>query len=642
MYLRLDELTAFDAKVASREERVFWFVQLVRWLRGSGLEKKGLRLRYLAAQLEQHTDSRDTFSTSLALLVCEWDWEQLLAYGGIPRDYHFAGAVREWLAYHGLPAACDTADPVSVLALAFGKNRVDWLSAPELGDIALSLIAPDIRSELRRALEDALVDLGNQLVAQAHSPSVRALSRAERSPFAGLNTAVYEFLASESQGRRPDALLGRTKQCLFQLERFRIELAERGADLNTTFQLDRISQQLHRLRALVRVRCDTSALVVSRTSIAIIEDIQRSTSGRRLFARSTDLLRANLIDTAADVGRDYLTEEKSSWRAAFVAGAGGGALMAGATLVKYGLTNLALPTFYEGVAFSLNYAMIFCIAYLTHCTIATKLPAHTAATMAASVQRETGHGERLVEFVSIWRAMVRLQFAGLLGNVVVAGPLAFLIDVALVRWRGHHFLSDAAAEHVLHANSIVGPSIVYAALTGVLLWLSSLIGAAGDNWARITSLSDRIATNVYVMRRVGSTRARPFAQWFAARVGGLTGNASLGIMLGGVPAAFAIAHLPVDIRHVTVSTSSLALAWSASVGTSTQLTLAAIGVLAIGATNVAVSFALALQFALGSKQRKARSSSRMLVRLGVGAWLRGRSGRLKVGKHRLRARALDA
>jgi site-specific recombinase len=622
LYRRLDELSSFAAGHANDEDRVFWFVQLARWLRGTGAEKKGLRLRYLVTQLEQHPDWRETFATSVTQLVQSWDLEQLLAYGGIARDFHLAGAVGEWLSFRGLPVACKTNDPVQVLALAFDEQDVSWLSAAEIGKLARLLIDLDTRSELERALEEALVDVANQLVAQAHSPSVRSLSRVARSPFSGLNAAIAEFLSKSRGEQKPEALTGRIRQCLRLLDTHALELVGRGADLDTTFQLDRMAQQLKRLELLVKVRSNATDEQLGHTCIAIIRSITRSTSGRRLFSRSTELLRQNLIETAASVGRDYLHEEKSSWRAAFTAGAGGGALMAFATLIKYGLASLHLPVFYEGIVFSLNYATIFCIAYLLHFTIATKLPAHTAAALANSVQEQAGHRARLYAFVSIWRAMVRLQLAGLLGNLVIAVPLAYALDRASQQLFGHHVLDAHTAEHVFESNTLLGPSFLYAALTGVFLWISSLAGAAGDNWVRVTGLADRLATNVRVMRGIGAARARPFAEWLASRVGGLTGNAALGCMLGAIPAAFAIAQLPVEIRHVTVSASSFALAYAAGVGNASQLGFTAAGVAAIGVINVSVSFALALQVALGSSARKAPGSARALVKIGIARWLR--------------------
>jgi site-specific recombinase len=303
-----------------------------------------------------------------------------------------------------------------------------------------------------------------------------------------------------------------------------------------------------------------------------------------------------------------------------------------ATLIKFQLSRLQLPTFYEGIAYSLNYATVFCAAYLLHCTIATKLPAHTAAALANSVRANTGHSARLQRFTEIWRAMVRLQIAGLLGNVLVAGPLAYALDVLTQHAFGGHLLDAHAAQHVLDANSILGPSAAFAALTGVFLWLSSLIGAAADNWTRVVHLVERLSTNLHVMRSIGPERARSAAEWWVSRFGGLTGNIALGFMLGGIPALFAIVQLPVEIRHVTVSASSFALALARGAGDLTQLWLAAIGVLTIGAVNVTVSFALALRVALSATETEQRSSARALIRSAIARWLHrqplaGHSGR---------------
>jgi site-specific recombinase len=360
---------------------------------------------------------------------------------------------------------------------------------------------------------------------------------------------------------------------------------------------------------------------------AIVGDVLRSGSGRRLVTRSADLVVQNLVDGAANVGRAYLDAEQSSWRAAFRAGAAGGALMAMATLVKVFLGRLHLPTFYEGFAFSMNYAAAFCVAYLAHATIATKLPAHTAAALARSAQNGPSHRARLAAFLSVWRSTLRLQLAGLVGNVVVAGPLAFLVDVAAHRVSGGHVLGAEKADHVLRTTSVLGPSIVFAALTGVFLWVSSLVGAWGDNWARVHRLSDRLATNRHAMVHGRLAHARRWADALVGRAGGLLGNATLGFLLGGVPAAFAIARLPVEIRHITVSTSSVALALASGAGTRGEIALAALGLVVIAAVNVAVSFVLALGLALrATRGMRASASSHAIVRIGIRQWAHGRGG----------------
>lgn len=623
MYRRLDELCEFAPGSARPEERVFWFVQLVGWLRGDAEHKKGLRLRYLRTQLEQHAAWRENVSQTINALLRSWDFEQLLAYGGIPRDFHFTGAVKEWLSFRVLPSACSTTDPVEVLMLACEREDARWLSETELGKLAIMLVDLDTRASIARALERAMISLSNQVVAQAHAPSVNNLSRTERSPFAGLNAAVESFVAQARSERQPERLLGRIAQCRELLGQSERELTERGADLNTTFQLERMQRQLARLQLLVQSSCRAKPEQLGRAASEVIDAVARNTSGRQLFERSSQLWLRNLVDTTAAVGQDYLGDQRSAWHAAFLAGAGGGVLMSLATIAKYALARLDLPPVYEGIVYALNYSLAFIAAYLLHFTIATKLPAHTAAALAKSVQEEAGHLTRLRKFLGVWRAMVRLQVAGLLGNVLVVAPLSFALDRAMLVLFHTHILSEHTAEHVLHKNALLGPSVLYAALTGVFLWFSSFAGAAVDNWARVVDLGERLSTHLGVMQRGTEQRARPRAQWFVDRIGGFAGNATLGFLLGGVPALFAVLQLPVDIRHVTVSASSFALAVSHGVWPDSLLWNAGLGVLAIGSVNVTASFALALQVALSVNASRARSSARALVKVAMRRWLQG-------------------
>jgi site-specific recombinase len=174
---------------------------------------------------------------------------------------------------------------------------------------------------------------------------------------------------------------------------------------------------------------------------------------------------------------------------------------------------------------------------------------------------------------------------------------------------------------VLASNAILGPSILFAALTGIFLWVSSLIGAWGENWTRVTHLSERLATNLHAMKRLGAERARGYADAVVKRTGGLLGNVALGFMLGGIPAAFAMARLPVQIRHVTVSTSSVALAIAAGSGGRSEIALAVAGVVMIGVVNVVVSFVFALWLALrATRGIRATGSSLALVRIGLTRW----------------------
>jgi len=621
---RLDELTEFPPIKGSQEERVLWLIELVAWLRPTKNQRGSAKLTFLETQLARQPERLKNVVAAMTEIVRGSGISELLAYGGISRDFHLGGAIKEWFTARILPAACKTEDGEQILALAFKEGDVSWVARGGIAQLLRQIVDPALAPELLRQLIDALANLTFQVVAQAHSPSVRSLAQQERSPFNGLHSAMTQLTAEPANETLIAALRGRVKQCLLLVESHRAELVDRGADLNTTFQLVRLEQQLERLILLAETLHDPSDRVIGRLCTVIVKMVAHNATGKSLFARSSDLFIQNLVETAASVGRDYLDEEKSSFLAAFGAGAGGGALMAIATVVKYFLIGRHMTPLYEGVFFSINYATIFCAAYLLHFTIATKLPAHTAAALAESVRMGGAHRARIAAFVAVWRATVRLQVAGLLGNVLIAAPLAFAFDVIAMRAVGHHLLNHDAAEHALTSNSIAGPSILYAALTGFFLWMSSLIGAAGDNWTRVIGLGDRLATNVHAMKRLGVARARPLAASFVHRVGGLLGNISLGVMLGAIPALFAIASLPVEIRHVTVSTSSVALAFAAGAGSHEDLVLAVLGVLTIGVVNVAVSFALALWLALRStKTGRSADASTALIRVGLRYWLTG-------------------
>ncbi len=609
---RLDELCEVSLEGAQREEIVFWFVRLMDWLRPKKSAEAGARVRYFETMLERNEPWKANVSAALTLLVEGSEVEEFLAYGGIPKDFHFIGAVSDWLTARFLPTPCDTRDVEAVVRATFRAGDLVWLARSGVVAALAKLLPPALLATLTEAAQQAMIDLSHQLVAQARAPALRVLDRA-RSPFPGLHSAAAEFVASEDKSS--DAIVGRVSQCLEAIEELREGLARRGADLNTTFQLARMTDQLRRFRDLARLQTATHPANVV---LSMLRDTVRNDRGAHLFRRSSKLLVRNVVDTTSEVGSEYLKSD--SWSASFRAGMGGGLIMAFATAAKYTLARLSLPAAYEGIVFSLNYAAAFLAAYLLHWTIATKLPAHTAAALAHCVEGKEGPRLRLEKFATTWRSLVRLQMGGLLGNVVSVVPAALLLDEIARRMFKHSVLTETAREHVLASHSWVGPSIFYAALTGVFLWVSSLFGALADNWARVGRVEQSLATNVRAMRMWGARRAHRLAHAFVHRIGGLVSNTTLGFLLGGVPAFFAILSIPIEIRHVTVSSGSVAIACRGMHGLAVLDSITTVA--AIGVVNVVMSFALALWFALRTTDEPGKAGA--LVKIGVKRWLHGK------------------
>lgn len=610
-HARLDELFELTGATATQEERVFWFVRLMAWLRPRRGEEASKRVRFVSRHLAAHPEVRARVSRTVAELAASVDVTSFLTYGGIPRDFHLLGAVTQWLTERALPSRCRTTDLERIVCLALREDDVTWIAPSGVADFLVELAGRPTLDALAAAAREAMLDLCHQVAAQAHAPAVRNLPALERSPFRGLYEAAAAFVR-EPGGKAPyDALRGRLRECLRTRDALRAHHASAGADLNTSFQLLRIQRQLARLD-LLAVALHEGRPSASRVAAELTRRAVKSRRAGHLLSRSSELVVKNLVDTTAEVGDRYLDERSSSLRNAVLAGAGGGLLMVVATLLKLAIASLHLPHLYEGIAFSINYGAAFCAAYLLHFTIATKLPAHTATALARSVQGGGTRTERVAAFRSALVALVRLQIGGLLGNLAVAGPLAFAIAFGFRRATGHALIPFEKTTHILEESSLLGPSALFAALTGVFPWLSSLAGAAVDNWARVNRLADSLATSVPVMKTIGVARAESVARKIAGRVGGLFGNAFLGFLLGAVPALFAVLALPVEIRHVTVSTASVAIAFaSADIGVR-AVVLCVLGVLVIAIVNVAVSFILALRLALRASDDPA--ATKLLVR----------------------------
>ena len=166
--------------------------------------------------------------------------------------------------------------------------------------------------------------------------------------------------------------------------------------------------------------------------------------------------------------------------------------------------------------------------------------------------------------------------------------------------------------------TLLGPTALYAAFTGVLLFVSSQIAGWAENWFVFYRLDSAIAWNPRIIARLGSTRAQRWSRWWRANISGLAGNISLGMMLGLLPALFAILSLPVEVRHVTLSTGQLAAAIGAigmPVFSQSAFWWCVAGIAVTGVLNVGVSFSLA--FAVAVRARRLKVTERARLRAAV-------------------------
>ena len=159
-------------------------------------------------------------------------------------------------------------------------------------------------------------------------------------------------------------------------------------------------------------------------------------------------------------------------------------------------------------------------------------------------------------------------------------------------------------------------TIPFAALTGCFLWLSSLFAGWTANWMILNRLPEAIARSQRTRRWLGEGGAVKMAGLVHHHFSGAAGYACLGLLLGLLPFVSVFAGMPVEVRHITLASASLAYAvrsliWSGHLSWG-AVVWAALGLLATGLLNFGVSFSLGLWLALRARYVGARGGRRLV------------------------------
>lgn len=387
-------------------------------------------------------------------------------------------------------------------------------------------------------------------------------------------------------------------------------LEEFGVSVNLVYRLEQITASVDRLRlsldVLIPAPGATSDPVALRLFGTLIRENIRDRSASALVRTSIRQLARKVIERAGETGEHYITGSRTEWMHMLRSAAGGGAMTAGTTMAKYLIAALQLPgLFLQGFAASLNYSVSFAAMQLLGFTLATKQPSMTAATLAGALGEARGARDYVGLAEQIAR-VARSQLAAVIGNLGAVIPVALCVDVLWRLLTGHAFL---ATEKAVYTIGSVDPfhtgTIFYAALTGVLLWSSSMMAGSLENWAVYRRLPEAISKHRRLRRWFGSAAATRASTFLARNVSGLGGSVSLGFLLGMTTTFGSFFGLPLDVRHVTLSTGSLTFSVAALGGKASLaagLVNAIVGIAIIGLLNFGVSFALALMVALRARE----------------------------------------
>lgn len=305
------------------------------------------------------------------------------------------------------------------------------------------------------------------------------------------------------------------------------------------------------------------------------------------------LLLNKIIQANSSVGEHYVTRTWHQFQQMFKSAMGGGAVTSITVYIKLALGKVGLTGFVKGFADSLNYSVSFLLIQFLGFTLATKQPSSTAPFIAHSLLKSVLDAKRSII------AVLRTQFIAVLGNLALVFPICFLLSWVLVL-TDHPFLNSNEAHYVVHSTNLAGPSFIYAIYTGVLLFLSSIFAGWFENWTEITQLDRRVRNSQNIATFFGRNLTERIAYVIKTKSSPLAANITLGFLLGMTPQVLKFFNIPMEVRHVTLSTGAFAAALPVVMneGLSWWKWLDSFaGILIIGVINIFVSFSLALAVA---------------------------------------------
>jgi site-specific recombinase len=335
---------------------------------------------------------------------------------------------------------------------------------------------------------------------------------------------------------------------------------------------------------------------------------------RALFRENSALMARKVVERTGKTGEHYIANSKSEYWGIWKSSLGGGLLTVLTAAIKMRIVEAHFPPFVEFMTAGTNYAVSFLVLQQLHLALATKQPSVTAATFAGIVRttHEQERLERVAEFIS---RISRSQLASAAGNLIAVciGCIVFARVWVLVFSRP--YLEIPSAKHVYETlDPFASGTMIYAALTGVILWVSALAGGWFENLATYNRLPEAIAQHP-LGRTFGRERMKKLAKTVNDNLSGWTTSIVLGYLLGFVPAFGSFVGIPLDVRHVTLSTGTLALA-AATFGRDWLhrgwFLYTLLGIVVIFALNLGVSFSIAASVAMRAYGVSRREELRLM------------------------------
>ncbi len=588
------------------------------------IESAAKALQALCFLLQQQPQYGLALRNSLLRLFTQRSALSLYSEHGIQSDLGFFSEIYRRIGHKFLP---DVSDP-NYLKDVFGQifyqgSDLYWVTGmPDavwqdfMRTLQMDQGDPPLQQQCIQELKDALQVLSYRLSASGLDPELILQHEdleSNRSPFITQNIEIQKFLGLTAVGAEDlQHLYSVLKRCEQLTYDIRKSNAKTGTSISLTALMQRILQLLQRMQLIVDIlhglilRHDVS-LPITQLLKQLVDAECKKNNLSEYWRQNTELLALRVTENASHTGEHYIAQARHEYFRLMASAMGAGIIIAFMAMCKVSIASYHLPPLTEAILFSLNYGLGFVLIHLLHFTVATKQPAMTAATLAATID-DHGHDRKNVQnLVNIVAQTTSSQTIAILGNVVVVIPVAILLDWLWLQGSGHHFITAEKAHHLLDSNNpLISLTALYAAVAGVCLFLSGLIAGYHDNLAAYNRIPERLYHLPWLQSLLGKERLWRTTEYIRHNLGALAGNFYFGCLLGFASGLGVMLGLPLDIRHVTFVAAFAGYALPALDFQVSQYIVGTtiLGIAVVGSMNLITSFGLAMYVAM--KSRKVR------------------------------------
>ncbi|MDN5897918.1 MAG: site-specific recombinase [Psychrobacter sp.] len=594
--------------------------------------------------LRQHPEHGDGLSSFVLKLIIQYRQIALYTATGIMSDQGFFNSLRRLIGHRFLPLLPQEDSVVELIGYLFDKHSDErWLANIEKNkwDELVELLKVqekhlDLVATAKNSILNAIIILSYRISGIGLHPDLmesypQILNYS--ASFVAQNQEAVLFVNQYRQAHELDTLTDITpehavdpapllvmiEQCEDIVATVRKRIYKTGISIRLTNMMLRLDQSLQRMRILTELVTDGN----KNRDRAVIELIQTliTTANRRysigyLIDNNTKLLSRKVTENASRVGEHYISTDKAGYQKMFKKASIGGFVIAFMATIKILAYQLALAPMGRAFINSMIYGLGFVFIHVIRGTVATKQPAMTAAAIASTISDGSGKkSHQLTKLSELVVDILRTQFIAIMGNVMLAIPVALIISFAWLQYTGVPMIDSEKAGHLLHElDPFRSLALPHAAIAGVYLFLSGLIAGYYDNLAVYNNVGARIQRHrllKYILPKSWLQRLGGFVE---ANLGAIMGNFLFGVFLGSTATIGFIFGLPIDIRHIAFASANLAhglfnisaddISWSV-------ILVSILGVALIGIVNLMVSFSLALFVALRSKEVKFLEWSRL-------------------------------